>query len=234
MASAPLRGAVGTLGSARNVLAAAGCLGGIAALLAPAGGSGLPPEEAERFRGGLPRACRSSHTGRFMNPWLTVEGKDPCDKGFPDFLRALRNWQEVPASNLTEDLRRLLAQPRAVDWDAVRVARDDVDGQALATWLVHATVLCACRGRLVLCDPVFSARASPFRFVGPLRFVESPVDLSLICWPEDLAPDAVFISHVHYDHLDEETVLSLHRRFPKAKFVAPMGLGSWFRDRGIP
>lgn len=46
--------------------------------------------------------------------------------------------------------------------------------------------------------------------------------------------DLVFISHDHYDHLDEATIKALHRRFGDAlRFCVPHGLAKWFRNRGI-
>ena len=44
--------------------------------------------------------------------------------------------------------------------------------------------------------------------------------------------DFVVISHDHYDHLDEPTVRRLARLFDPI-FVVPLGLRSWFADRGI-
>lgn len=196
------------------------------------------PTEAKLFEGGLPRACRSPQSGRFMNPWLTDEGKDPCQPpSASDVFRFLREWKGIslftqPETSLAEGPIELM-QVHAVDWVALRAAREKVEGSTLAVWLGHASVLCACSGKLVLCDPVFSSRCSPFSTVGPQRLVPCPVDPSLSDWPDDLAPDLITISHAHYDHLDEATVSTLHVRFPGAKWVAPLGLGPWFRKHGI-
>mmetsp|Transcript_60031 Transcript_60031/g.172314 ORF Transcript_60031/g.172314 Transcript_60031/m.172314 type:complete len:419 (-) Transcript_60031:125-1381(-) len=222
--------------SAWRLVGAAGVAGGAAAVAWRSDVGDMPGEE-ERFRGGLPRACRDPRSGRFVNPWLTEEGKDPCERPPSDIFRLLREWNggrslSEPAASLA-DVAPAVREPRAVDWAAVRAARDDLNGPVLATWLGHAAVLCAYRGQLVLCDPVFSERCSPFSFAGPRRLVSCPVDPSLADWPDDLAPDLILVSHAHYDHLDEATVSALHARFPKAKFVAPLGLGTWFRDHGI-
>lgn len=184
------------------------------------------PTEAERFRAGLPRACRHPRWGHFLNPWLTDDNKDPCVRSLSDAVRLMGEWSLTSFG--TEPVGM-----RPVDWVAVRAAKADVEGPAVAVWLGHATVLCICRGRLLLFDPVFSKRCSPFTFAGPKRFTPCPVDPSLADWPEDLAPDLVAVSHAHYDHLDEATVLNLKRRFPQVRWVAPLGLGSWFSKRGI-
>ena len=47
----------------------------------------------------------------------------------------------------------------------------------------------------------------------------------------DLPPiDAVVISHNHRDHLDESSVRALG---PGVHFIVPLGLGAWFKSRGL-
>lgn len=106
-------------------------------------------------------------------------------------------------------------------------ARLEASGDG-AWWLGHATVLLRLSGRYILTDPMFSSRASPLRFTGPQR--KTPPALALEQLPE---PAAVLISHNHYDHLDIRSVRFIHRRFPAACFYVPLGLGRWFRARGI-
>lgn len=98
-----------------------------------------------------------------------------------------------------------------------------------ATWLGHSTVLLELDGRRVLTDPVWSQRASPLRWAGPLRFQPVPVAL------DRLPPlDAVLISHDHYDHLDRATVLQLARLQPDLPFVTTLGVGARLEAWGIP
>jgi len=50
------------------------------------------------------------------------------------------------------------------------------------TWMGHSTVLIEIDGYVVLFDPVFSNRASPFPFFGPKRFHSIPI--SIVDLPE--------------------------------------------------
>jgi L-ascorbate metabolism protein UlaG (beta-lactamase superfamily) len=115
------------------------------------------------------------------------------------------------------------------------LGRAAVDHAALAdparphlTWVGHATLLVQLDGVSLLTDPAWSSRVGPFGgTVGVQRITPPGVAL-------DELPriDAVLISHDHYDHLDEPTVREIHRRFAP-RFLVPLGLGGWLRDRGI-
>lgn len=94
-------------------------------------------------------------------------------------------------------------------------------------WLGHASVLLRVQGKYLLTDPVFSRRASPLRFAGPLR--RTPPALSI---DELAALDAILISHNHYDHLDRWTIQALLRRFPEVKIFVPLGVGNTLRRFG--
>ena len=95
------------------------------------------------------------------------------------------------------------------------------------TWLGHSSVLLEIGGVRVLTDPVFSKRASPFQWMGPARFHETPV-------PLDELPklDAVVISHDHYDHLDMGTIAALIDR--DIPFLVPLGVGAHLEAWGVP
>jgi L-ascorbate metabolism protein UlaG (beta-lactamase superfamily) len=96
-----------------------------------------------------------------------------------------------------------------------------------ATWLGHSTVLVEIDGLRVLTDPVWGARASPSRLLGPKRFQPVPVAL------RQLPPiDLVVISHDHYDHLDYPTVLELARM--GVPFVTSLGVGAHLEGWGVP
>lgn len=94
-------------------------------------------------------------------------------------------------------------------------------------WLGHASILLRLQGQYLLTDPVFSRRASPVRFAGPLR--RTPPALAVADVPK---LDAILISHNHYDHLDARTLRALLRRFPEVQFFVPLGLGNWVKRLG--
>lgn len=96
------------------------------------------------------------------------------------------------------------------------------------TWIGHATVLLQTGGMNIICDPIFSDRASPVQFAGPKRQV--PLMLNLDELP---AIDIVFISHNHYDHLDASTIEEFSRRFPHATYVVPLGFKPWLGEHGV-
>eukprot|EP00913_Durusdinium_trenchii_P030648 g28704.t2 len=173
--------------------------------------------------GRVMKEARSPRPGRFMNPWTTPEGQDPCEKRLRDVA--------PPKSTASTDVDARLTQP--VDWAELRRLRQASAAAPVAVWLGHASVLGFYGETTVLFDPVFSERSSPFSFVGPKRYTPSVLRRDLSDWPEDLAPHVVAISHAHYDHLDEETVRRLAIRFPKVQWLAPLGLGEWFQRRKI-
>jgi N-acyl-phosphatidylethanolamine-hydrolysing phospholipase D len=96
-----------------------------------------------------------------------------------------------------------------------------------ATWLGHSSFLVQCEGLNILTDPIWSDRASPVAFAGPRRLVPPPLPLQ-----ELPAVDFTLISHDHYDHLDDATVRALASRFPRMKWVVPLGVGKFLRKRG--
>jgi L-ascorbate metabolism protein UlaG (beta-lactamase superfamily) len=91
------------------------------------------------------------------------------------------------------------------------------DSDYQVTFINHVTFLIEWKGLVVLTDPHFSMRASPFKFVGPAR-VHSPA-FSISELPKI---DVVLISHNHYDHLDSESLIEIKHRFDPL-FVVPLG-----------
>jgi L-ascorbate metabolism protein UlaG (beta-lactamase superfamily) len=80
------------------------------------------------------------------------------------------------------------------------------------------------KGLNMLLDPVWSKRASPFRFVGPKR-VNDP-GIAFV----DLPPiNVVLVSHGYYDHLDLAT-LSLIAAAHRARVVTPLGNDTIMRN----
>lgn len=95
------------------------------------------------------------------------------------------------------------------------------------TWLGHSTLLIEIDGKVLLTDPVFSDRASPFSFMGPKRFpAKAPLK------PHDVPYiDAVLISHDHYDHLDHQSILQLKEK--TERFYVPLGVGGHLERWGV-
>jgi N-acyl-phosphatidylethanolamine-hydrolysing phospholipase D len=95
------------------------------------------------------------------------------------------------------------------------------------TWIGHSTVLVQLDGVTILTDPTWSDVVGPFGVIGVRRYTPPGIRF------EDLPRiDVVLISHDHYDHLDAATVARLARTFAP-RFLVPMGLKSWFTERGI-
>ena len=92
-----------------------------------------------------------------------------------------------------------------------------------ASWLLQTARL------NLLLDPVWSRRASPFRFAGPKRVNDPGIAFA------DLPPiDAVLVSHGHYDHLDLRTLSRLATAHGP-RVITPLGNDAIMRahDRTI-
>lgn len=109
--------------------------------------------------------------------------------------------------------------------------------RAKTTWLGHAGMLLQLpalkQGRdpiRIIFDPIFSQRASPSQYAGPIRSYEPP------CKLEDLPPiHVLLLSHNHFDHLDYATIVALWRlNSEHLRFLVPLKNAQWFVDAGIP
>jgi L-ascorbate metabolism protein UlaG (beta-lactamase superfamily) len=92
------------------------------------------------------------------------------------------------------------------------------------SYIGHASFLIQTAGLNILLDPVWSARASPFRFIGPKRVNDPGVAFA------DLPPiDVILVSHAHYDHLDLATLsrLALSHR---PRVITPLGNDTIMRN----
>ena len=91
------------------------------------------------------------------------------------------------------------------------------DRDMVLTHVGHATMLLQTAGMNFLFDPVWSQRASPVSFAGPVRVNPPGIDF-------DRLPriDAVMVSHNHYDHLDTATLERLVAR-DDPLIVTPLG-----------
>jgi L-ascorbate metabolism protein UlaG (beta-lactamase superfamily) len=128
--------------------------------------------------------------GRFLNP----DGS-PGGKRLPDVLRLMLGGGGAPWPSLPPDP----PQPPPVA---------PPPGHVAVTAIGHASFCIAfAGGPVLLTDPVWSPRASPFSFIGPRR--HRPPGQALEALPQ---PDAVLVSHNHYDHLDLATLRRLADR----------------------
>jgi L-ascorbate metabolism protein UlaG (beta-lactamase superfamily) len=100
-----------------------------------------------------------------------------------------------------------------------------VDGAAWRiSYIGHASLLIQTAGLNLLCDPVWSVRASPFRFIGPKRVNDPGIAFA------DLPPiDVVLVSHGHYDHLDVVT-LSRIAAAHRPRVITPLGNDAIMRN----
>src|SRR5579872_2582501 len=103
-----------------------------------------------------------------------------------------------------------------------------VDGSAVRlSYVGHASFLLQTAGRNILTDPVWSERASPFRWIGPKRVRKPGIELTAL--PRI---DVLLLSHNHYDHLDVDTLRSLAMRFSPLTLV-PVGNVGLVRSTGL-
>lgn len=85
-------------------------------------------------------------------------------------------------------------------------------------WVGHSTFYLNNGDLDILTDPIFSERASPIKFAGPKRLINTPLQISDI---NNI--DIVIISHNHYDHLDIPSLKSIQKKFPNVVFLVPIG-----------
>jgi L-ascorbate metabolism protein UlaG (beta-lactamase superfamily) len=135
---------------------------------------------------------------RFFNPTLP--------DGFAPTLRSISKMLREPRSRW----------PRSVENKGDSQLNATLAAADIAvTFVGHATFLIQIGGIAILTDPIWSERASPFRWMGPRRVRKPGVAF-------DVLPkiDLVLISHNHYDHLDLETLKRLRQTFSPAVLCA--------------
>src|SRR5271154_6749004 len=92
------------------------------------------------------------------------------------------------------------------------------DGKIRVTFVGHSTLLIQLEGLNILCDPIWSHRASPLSWIGPPRHRAPGIHF-------DQLPtiDLVLQSHDHYDHFDVPTLRRITaQRNPD--FAVPLGV----------
>ncbi len=159
-----------------------------------------------------PRYPASDHfDGRlFFNPGVNT------DRSFGDLLRWRREGVRVPWP-------KAVPNPPA-DAPPAQVSADEV----AFTFVGQATYLIRTPDLVLLTDPIFSERASPFSFAGPRRVRPPGVAL------DQLPPiDIILLSHNHYDHMDLRSLRELQARW-HAPIVTGLGNGAYLARKGIP
>jgi L-ascorbate metabolism protein UlaG (beta-lactamase superfamily) len=156
------------------------------------------------------------HDGRFVNPNGVINS-------FFSFemvkVSARYVFEEridpTPVSSLP------VRQIQPADWK-----RGAAENFAFA-WLGHSSLLISAEGVTILVDPVFEERASPYKWMGPKRFHPPPVIVA------DLPPiDVVLVTHDHYDHLEQSTVVALASEV--RWYLVPLGVGKLLEEWGVP
>lgn len=135
-------------------------------------------------------------------------------------------------ANLGATMKRVLFEKPAFATPNVEIPVSPIDPASFAEHkfalyrLGHSSILLKLGQEFWLIDPVFSERASPYQFMGPKRFHQTPISL------EDLPEiTGVIISHDHYDHLDKTAIQSLKDKV--THFVTPLGVGQQIQKWGV-
>lgn len=148
---------------------------------------------------------------RFVN-------REPVERSFADFVRL--GWGAITDA---------ASWPEWIEIEQQTIPHARVEEGISVTFINHSTFLLQVDGINILTDPVYSERVSPFRWLGPRRVHAPGVRM------EDLPTiDVVLISHNHYDHLDEDTLLDLAQRQEEPPMIlAGLGNGALFSRLGL-
>lgn len=152
--------------------------------------------------------------GKFQNPVATQVQIDHVP-----FFKLLREFLSNKGNRVPENV----ITTKQIDKGAFHQQNDRVK----ICWLGHSTMLIEIEGKVILTDPVFGKRPSPFSFAGSKAFPYS-VEYSLDDLPKI---DLVLISHDHYDHLDHKVIRRLSEK--KVNFVTTLGVGNHLESWGI-
>ena len=126
------------------------------------------------------------------------------EKPFKDLIKWMRS-----------DVKPILSEIEVSDdWKNINLNQDN----DYIIWIGHSTFLIKKSGIVILTDPVFSDRASPFKNIGPERLIPPAIPLNQL--PQI---DFITVSHNHYDHLDIDSLKKISELNPDAVFLVPEG-----------
>lgn len=128
--------------------------------------------------------------------------------GGGSLIKWLKNREQAPWRKWTDRVPGA-TPPERVTGGGLRV-----------TFIGHSSVLIQMDGLNILCDPVWSMRASPLWFAGPKR--HRPPGIRFEQLP---TIDLVLQSHDHYDHFDVPTYRKIARAKWAPKYAVPLGVG---------
>jgi len=116
---------------------------------------------------------------------------------------------------MSSDVKPILSEIEVSDdWKNINLNQDN----DYIIWIGHSTFLIKKAGKVILTDPVFSDRASPFKNIGPERLIPPAIPLNQL--PQ---VDFITVSHNHYDHLDIDSLKKISELNPDAVFLVPVG-----------
>ena len=116
---------------------------------------------------------------------------------------------------MSSDVKPILSEIEVSDdWKNINLNQDN----DYIIWIGHSTFLIKKSGIVILTDPVFSDRASPFKNIGPERLIPPAIPLNQL--PQI---DFITVSHNHYDHLDIDSLKKISELNPDAVFLVPEG-----------
>ena len=118
----------------------------------------------------------------------------------------VRPYKEVPS------VRKSFAFPEAVN--------------PVITWFGHSSYHIVFNNYSILVDPVFSSYASPVSVFG--KGFKGTSQYTAADFPHI---DLLIITHDHYDHLDQPTIIALKSR--TGRIIAPLGVGEHLQYWGI-
>ena len=139
---------------------------------------------------------------------------EEIDKSIKDLIRWQKNQKKPILSSIEI----------SDEWKNIDLNNE----QNYMIWIGHSTFLVKKDNFVILTDPVFSKRASPFKRFGPERLIPPSINI------EDLPKiDVITISHNHYDHLDIRSLKKIFLINPEVIFLIPKGDIDIFNKRKI-